>query len=177
MQRTVAALLLLVGPGCATRKESQPATSTGSDAAAPTAAAALAAVTARFSCDQLLPAAALAQRLSGATLEAEPEAPANAVACGLRRGGASIASLIVTCHPRMPASRETSLGSLRKHLRAIDLPGLGAGAVSLETGGQRSVSAWDDDSDCQVTLTAPADADDLDLVALAKDVLAALPPR
>jgi hypothetical protein len=161
----LAVLVAALAAACSTKKQPDPAPS----AAQPPP------TTGALSCARVLPVELRERHFAGATVDEKAQGVDFAVGCEVARGGAPLVSLVVTCHPNMAASRPTTLASMRRHLAAIDLPGVGAAAVSLETAGSRSVSAWDDDSDCHATVTARAA--EVDLVGLSKDLLSALPPR
>jgi hypothetical protein len=158
-------IVLLVAVSCSTKKEPP--------AAAPTAAASP--TVGKLTCERVFPTGLRDRYFAGASIEPQSHAVDFAAGCDLKKDNTALANVVVTCHPNMKASRERTLASLKKNLRAVDLAGVGAAAVSLETAGSRTVSAWDDDSDCHATVTAMIR--EVDLVALSKDVLSALPPR
>jgi hypothetical protein len=159
-------LLILLVASCATKKDPPREVAAAAIAAAPTG---------KLTCDRVFPQAVRDRHFAGATTLAQAPTVDFAAGCDVKKDQTALGSVVVTCHPNMKASRETTLASLRKNLRAVDVPGVGAAAVLVETGGSRSISAWDDDSDCHATVTAMNR--DIDLTALSKDVLSALPPR
>lgn len=169
MLRT-AILIVAAAAGCATKKD-PPAAKPAPEPAAP-----FSRVAGKLTCDRVFPQALRDRYFKGATIEEQSQSVDFAAGCDVKPDGKTTAAgVVVTCHPNMKASRATTLASLKKNLHAVDLPGVGAAAVTLEAGGARSVSAWDDDSDCHATVTLSAG--EVDLVALSKDVLSALPPR
>ncbi len=125
-------------------------------------------------CDRVLSKELRAKYFANTTIANLPQPIAQAAECKIEMGEDD-ASLAVTCHDNMAASMAASIENLKKNLGAKDLPGVGKGAVTVDVGGGNvHVTAWDDDSNCSISVTLPKQ---IDPTTFSKDFLASLPPR
>lgn len=125
-------------------------------------------------CDRVLSKDLRARYFATATITNVPQPIADAAECKIKMGEDDVA-IAVTCHDNMAAAMAGSIEGLKKNLHALDLPGVGRGAVTVDIGGGAvHVTAWDDDSNCSISVTVPKG---IDPATFAKDLLAALPPK
>lgn len=161
-------LLIVLCAACSTRKAAAP-----SPDARP--AAQVVPVTGALTCARVFPQALRERYFAGATVEERALGADYQIACDMKAGGQVAGGVEVTCHPHVKDSRDRTITTMKNKLHAVDAPGLGEAAVSFDNGAERQISAWDDDSDCHVSVSAHVPG--VDLQALAKDLLSSLPPR
>lgn len=166
--RLASCLVLVIA--CSNKKEA-PSGSPG----APPASSPAASQPGALDCDRVLSKELRAKYFANAaTIKNLPQPIAQAAECKIEMGEDD-ASLAVTCHDNMAAAMTASIENLKKNLRAKDLPGVGKGAVTVDIGGGNvHVTAWDDDSNCSISVTLPKA---IDPTTFSKDFLASLPPR
>ena len=156
----------------------KPAEPTPGSAAAP--AAAPAAATGKLDCDKVLPKSLRDKYFAGATIENNPQPVDFAGSCKITQGD-DTREVNVSCHDNVAAGMQASIDALKKSLpNAKEQSGIGKAAVVVDMGevaGKKlgmQVTAWDDDSNCQVSLSLGGT---VDAIAFTKDLLAALPPK
>jgi hypothetical protein len=157
---------------CSSKKDAP-----GGGGPAPTAAPggpAATAVERALDCDRVLAKEVRAKYFAGATFTNVPQPIASAGECKITMGEDDV-RVSVTCHDNMAASMAMSIDNLKKNLGAKDLPGVGRGAVTVDMGAAGvHVTAWDDDSNCSISVGVPKA---IDPTAFAKDLLGTLPPK
>jgi len=125
-------------------------------------------------CDRVLSKDLRAKYFATAKITNNPQPIPQAGECKIAMGEDD-ATITVTCHDNMAAAMTMSIEGLKKNLGAKDLPGVGKGAVTVDMGAAGTqVTAWDDDSNCSVSVALPKA---IDPTAFSKDLLASLPPR
>lgn len=154
----LAIALLASVAGCSKddKKDAPPATAGGTDKPGPAAKNPMPTgpTGAKLTCDKILPQAMRDKYFPTATITNTPMPTEFTAECKIDDGSISGSSISVSCHENMKAAMTATIEGLRKNLKPDDLPGVGAGAVTMNMGQAGSmVSAWDDDSDCQATMT------------------------
>lgn len=175
-------LVLVLLSACSKKKGDAPA---GDPKAAPAVTAPSAAPgatptpsAAKLNCDKVFSKALRDKYFAGAEITDNPQPIDFAGECKTKKGDDE-GVVNVSCHDNVAAAMQLSIDGVKKGMpEAKDLPGVGKGAIIVDMGkiGDKQlpvqVTAWDDDSNCNVHVSAPAG---VDAAALAKDVLAALP--
>jgi hypothetical protein len=153
---------------------SGPAASPPAAATSPAADPAKPPMSAPGACDVVITAAIREAHFSGGAVTQAPGAGENAFECLVATAGEAAArhTIRVTCHPRVVAQRADMIASLKSRIPTATELDIGAGGVVSEDKGKASVLAWDDDTDCSLTLSYAGTVDAA--TAAARDLIASL---
>lgn len=182
MYNAVFLIAVLVTTACS-KKDGNTAAPAADDpaAAAPAGSAAPAAPAAPaaggLNCDKVLANNLRDKYFAGTTITdvAQPVAFSGKCEIKLAEGDPlETASVEVSCHDNVKLAKDDSIAGIKKAMKgAKDLPGVGDGAVVYDLTVGTQVSAWDNDSNCQVLVMLPKA---VDATAFTNDLLASLPP-
>jgi hypothetical protein len=132
----------------------------------------------KLTCDKIFPKELRDKYFAGAEITDNPQPVDFTGECKTKKGDAE-GVVNVSCHDNVSAAMQGSIDGLKKAIKETkDLPGVGKGAIIVDMGkiaGKQmpvQVTAWDDNSNCNVHVAAP---EGVDATALAKDMLATLP--
>ena len=130
----------------------------------------------KLTCDQAFPKALQDKYFPGQKVTSIPQPVDDTVECEIaaKAPGEPTGKVQVACSEHMAEAMQPTIDGLKKAMKDTkDLPGVGKAAVTLDIADMAtSVTAWDDNSNCQTMVFAPKG---VDAVALAKDLLAILP--
>ncbi len=178
MKRELLLLSALV-TACGKGDEPAPGSKPGSSAAGSPAGSpgATAASGGALDCDQVFPQARRDTYTHGAPVQNVKKPISDNGGCEFEVGGDKSASIDVLCDDSNWAARENSMKILHEMgsgYTAEDVA-IGKSATLLTHSVSQQLTAWDDDSNCVVTvsLTPPGG---LDIQALARDLVKAMPP-
>lgn len=119
-------------------------------------------------CEKLVPKAMRDKYLAGARTERR------IFECVFKPEGKDdvIGTAMAQCDDSLKVLKDGIVNNLKTNAGAHELPGVGELALAHEATGQLHVAAWDNDSNCTVTMLLPKDVDP---AAFTKDLLANLP--
>jgi hypothetical protein len=175
-------LLLLLAAACSNKKEEAkgggalPAGGGQADGTSPAGAGAPAAVGA-LSCDRVLPPSLRDKYFAGAEIKDVKKLSSDNGGCGVKLGADKNASIDVLCDDSSWQAKDASIHVLHEmgsDYKVTDLA-IGKGGAVVDHPISQQVSVWDDDSNCVITLSMTPPGG-VDLQALARDMVAALPP-
>ena len=184
MRTVVIATLLILLSSCKKKDEAKPdpapGTASPGTGAAPTPTPtppSAPAATGGLSCDQLVPASVREKYLKDRKIEAASAPGPMNTQCNIADGDNPTAGMVMaSCHPNVSAGRELAIKRLKETFKdaAKDVSDVGKGGLAIDIAGMKQYTVWDDDSDCQLNVNASFD---VDVKAMTKDILAALPPK
>jgi len=160
-------------PGSATPAPTGSAPAPTVSAPAPTGSAPAAA--AKLDCDRVFAKALREKYFADAKIEDKTQGIEFAGGCGIE-GADYTADITVTCNDVVSANMAETLKLTKQGSKDMtDLVGVGKGGVTspLATIGTQA-TAWDDDSNCMVTVMVTG-SKKADTIAITKDLLATLP--
>lgn len=119
-------------------------------------------------CEKLVPKAVRDKYLGGARVELR------IFECVFKPVGKDdvIGTAMAQCDEGVKVLKEGAISQLKANRDAKALPGVGEAAFADPFANQIHVAAWDNDSDCSLTMLLPKD---VDAAAFTKDLLANLP--
>jgi hypothetical protein len=119
-------------------------------------------------CEKLVPKAMRDKYLAGARTERR------IFECVFKPEGKDdvIGTAMAQCDDGVKVLKDGIVNNLKTNAGAHELAGVGELALAHEAAGQLHVAAWDNDSNCSVTMLLPKDVDP---AAFTKDLLANLP--
>jgi len=178
MPKLATLFLILAAAGCSSDKKDAPAaTPSGAKAgtAKPSAPKPAAPSAKQLTCDKIFSQALRDAYFKDAKITDQPQPTEFSAQCDIADGSPAGAVVAASCHENVAAAMTPTIEGMKKNMDITELEGVGKGAIVVEMGAAgKVISAWDDDSDCHVTLTIPAA---IDAVKFAKDVLAGLPVK
>lgn len=175
-------ICVLLVSACSKKKDEAPKASPGGSAATTPSGSAAATPTptpaaSKLDCEQIFAKELREKYFAGWEVTDNPQPVPFMAECKLKKGEDE-ASVDVGCHDNIAAAMQPSIDGLKGTLKGKDLAGVGKGAVIVE-GGQiagkampNQITAWDDNSNCNVHVSV---LPSIDGTALVKDILATLP--
>jgi hypothetical protein len=130
----------------------------------------------KLTCDKILPQALRDKYLANMTVTNVAQPVEFSAVCKVEGPGMeSQAQVQAACDDTVAAAADKAIPDIKKSFPdAKEVPGVGKVAIMIESGSMRQLTAWDNNSNCEVTVAVPKN---VDAVAFSKDLLEALPPQ